>query len=120
MIKLVGRSPGVYPPGTLDALKQRRALISPEPPRRSGDGGHSNVSAHKQHPGAAIDPDQMRRAHEHKLAMLRAHTPQSAPEPGNTCLGPALSAIPVDRMSVTARNGPARLILRRKRVSLQG
>ena len=81
VIKLVGRSPSVYPPGTLDALKQRKALVSPEPPQRSGDGGHSNVSAHKQHPGAAIDPDQMRRAHEHRLAMLRAHTPQSAPEP---------------------------------------
>ena len=28
VIKLVGRSPSVYPPGTLDALKQRRALVS--------------------------------------------------------------------------------------------
>ena len=37
VIKLVGRSPRVYPPGTLDALKQRRALVSPEPPQRSGD-----------------------------------------------------------------------------------
>jgi hypothetical protein len=36
VIALVGRSPRVYPPGTLDALKQRRALVSPEPPRRSG------------------------------------------------------------------------------------
>jgi hypothetical protein len=78
VIKLVGRSPRVYPPGTLDALKQRRALVSPEPPQRSGNGGHSNVSAHKQHPGAATDPDQMRRAHEHKLAMLRAHTAPAA------------------------------------------
>jgi hypothetical protein len=30
VIKLVGRSPRVYPPGTLDALKQRRAMVSPE------------------------------------------------------------------------------------------
>ena len=37
VIKLVGRSPRVYPPGTLDALKQRRALVSPEPPQRSGE-----------------------------------------------------------------------------------
>jgi hypothetical protein len=29
VIKLVGRSPRVYPPGTLDALKQRRTSISP-------------------------------------------------------------------------------------------
>ena len=29
VIKLVGRSPCVYPPGTLDALKQRRALVLP-------------------------------------------------------------------------------------------
>ena len=28
MIKLVGRSPSVYPPGTLDALKQWRTSIS--------------------------------------------------------------------------------------------
>ena len=33
------------------------------------------------------------------------------------CLGAALSAIPVDQMSVTTRNGPARVILRRKRLS---
>ena len=75
VIKLVGLSPRVYPPGMLDPLKQRRALVLPVPPRRSGDGGHNNALAHKQHPGAATDPDQMRRAHEHRLAMLRAHTP---------------------------------------------
>jgi hypothetical protein len=34
VIKLVGRSPHVYPLGTLDALKHRRALISPEPPQQ--------------------------------------------------------------------------------------
>ena len=97
VIKLVGRSPRVYPPGTLDALKQRRAPVSPEPPRRSGDGGHSNVSAHKQHPGAATDPDQMRRAHEHRLAMLRAHTPQSAQWPVRVLRNnmPSISALAV-------------------------
>jgi hypothetical protein len=31
VIKLVGRSPRVYPLGTLDTLKQRKALISPPP-----------------------------------------------------------------------------------------
>jgi hypothetical protein len=38
VIKLVGRSPRVCPPGTLDALKQRKALVSPEPPSDSGPG----------------------------------------------------------------------------------
>ena len=57
VIKLVGRSPRVYPPGTLDALKQRRALVSPEPPRRSGDSTRSDVAAEKQHAGTpGADP----------------------------------------------------------------
>ena len=51
MIKLVGRSPDVYPPGTLDVLKQRRALVSPEPPQQSGDNTRSEVAAEKQHAG---------------------------------------------------------------------
>jgi len=51
VIKLVGRSPSVYPPGTLDALKQRRALVSPEPPQRSGESTRSNVAAEEQHAG---------------------------------------------------------------------
>ena len=51
VIVLVGRSPRVYPPGTLDALKQRKALVSPEPPRRSGESTRSNVAAEKQHAG---------------------------------------------------------------------
>ena len=48
-IKLIGRSPRVYLPGTLDALKQRRALVSPERPRRSGETARSNVAAKKPH-----------------------------------------------------------------------
>ena len=51
VIKLVGRSPRVYPPGTLDALKQRRALVSPELPQRSRESTRSNVSTEKQHAG---------------------------------------------------------------------
>ena len=35
VIKLVGRSPSVYPPGTLDALKQRRTSTSTQPPTDS-------------------------------------------------------------------------------------
>jgi hypothetical protein len=41
VIKLVGRPPRVYPPGTLGALKQRRALVSPEPAERSGESNRS-------------------------------------------------------------------------------
>ena len=57
VIVLVGRSPRVYPPGTLDALKQRRALVSPVPPQRSGESTRSDVAAGKQHartPGADL------------------------------------------------------------------
>src|SRR5262249_22576911 len=57
VIKLVGRSPRVYPPGTLDALKQRRALVSPEPPQRSGENTRSDVAAEKQDAGTCgADP----------------------------------------------------------------
>ena len=57
MIKLVGRSPRVYPPGTLDSLKHRRALVSPEPPRRSSESTRSEVAAEKQHAGTrGADP----------------------------------------------------------------
>jgi hypothetical protein len=41
VIKLVGRSPRVYPPGTLDALKQWRTSISPQLP---GDSGASDLA----------------------------------------------------------------------------
>jgi hypothetical protein len=55
VIKLVGRSPRVYPPGTLDALKQRRALISPEPPQREST--RTEVAAEKRHAGTrGADP----------------------------------------------------------------
>jgi len=50
VIKLVGRSPCVYPPGTLDALKQRRALVLPEPPHRSSESLCRDVAA-KRHAG---------------------------------------------------------------------
>jgi hypothetical protein len=57
VIKLVGRSPRIYPPGTLDALKQRRALVSPVPPQRSGESTRSDVAAGKQHAGTpGADP----------------------------------------------------------------
>jgi hypothetical protein len=42
VIKLVGRSPRFYPPGRLDALKERRTSISLQPP---GDGDASDLAA---------------------------------------------------------------------------
>ena len=42
VIKIVGRSPRVYPPGTLDALNKRRTPPSPQP---SSDSAPSNVAA---------------------------------------------------------------------------
>ena len=57
VIKLVGRSPRVYPPGTLDVLKQQRALVSPEPPQQSGENTRSEVTAEKRHAGTrGADP----------------------------------------------------------------
>jgi hypothetical protein len=57
VIKLVGRSPRVYPPGTLDVLKHRRALVSPEGPQPSGESTRSVVAAEKQHAGTpGADP----------------------------------------------------------------
>src|ERR1700730_13186964 len=44
VITLVGRSPRVYPPGTLDTLKQRKALMPPPP----SDSVPSNISALKK------------------------------------------------------------------------
>ena len=57
VIKLVGRSPRVYPPGTLDELKQRRALVLPEPPQRSSKSLCRDVAVEKQHAGTrGADP----------------------------------------------------------------
>jgi hypothetical protein len=57
VIKLVGRSPRAYPPGTLDVLKQRRALVLPEPPQQSGESPRREVAAEKQHAGTrGADP----------------------------------------------------------------
>jgi hypothetical protein len=58
VIKLVGRSPRVYPPGTLGALRQRRALVSPEPAQRSGESNRSKeLALEKRHTGGCgADP----------------------------------------------------------------
>jgi hypothetical protein len=55
VIELVGRSPRLYPPGILEALHLQRSLLaSPQP-------------AESVPPN---DADQMRQAHERRLAML--------------------------------------------------
>ena len=59
LIRLVGRSPRVYPPSTLDVLKHRRALVSREPPQRdvSLEPPQRDVAAEKQHAGTpGADP----------------------------------------------------------------
>jgi hypothetical protein len=117
VIVLVGRSPRVYPPGTLEALKSKRNA-SPTPMAESpakkqtpstagadhplrdhtrayrgfdtaaqqstiehvgGAAASQNTAALTDQPAARIKPDaeQKRMAHERRLAMLRAHTPQS-------------------------------------------
>ena len=117
VIKLVGRSPSVYPPATLEALKSKRNA-SPTPMAESpakkqtpstagadhplrdhtrayrgfgtaaqqstiehvgGAAASQSTAAVTDQPAAPIKPDteQMRLAHERRLAMLRAHTPQS-------------------------------------------
>src|SRR5262249_52242003 len=79
--KLVGRSPRVYPPGTLDALKKRRALVSPEPPQQSGESTRSEVAAEKRHAGTrgawvaggTFQLGQTIKQLVHELLLLRGH-----------------------------------------------
>jgi hypothetical protein len=66
VIKLVGRSPRIYPPGTLDTLKQRKALISPPP----SDSVPSNNSAKKQAWRPQHSADWLRRRHTRTPAGL--------------------------------------------------
>ena len=78
VIRLVGRCPSCYPPGTLDALKSRRPAPSPEPSAASTP---TNLAAAR--PAARIKPsaEDIRQAKERRLASLRVRAPQSAPEP---------------------------------------
>jgi hypothetical protein len=66
VIRLVGRSPSCYPPGTLDTLKQRKALISPPP----SDSVPSNISAKKQAWRPQHSADWPRRRHTRTPAGL--------------------------------------------------
>jgi hypothetical protein len=77
-IKLVGRCPSCYPPGTLEAPKGRRPAPAPQP---SAANTPTNVAAAR--PAAWIKPgaEHIRQAKERRLASLRVHATQSAPEP---------------------------------------
>jgi len=68
VIKLVGRSPRIYPPGTLDALKGRRPTPALAPVAST-----STSTVVSNQPAARIKPDaeDMRRAQERRLAGLR-------------------------------------------------
>ena len=80
VIKLVGRSPSCYPPGTLEALKCRRPTPAPEPVA---------ITSTSARPAARIRPDAEHRGHEHRLASLRVHATQSAPEPERAAIPPS-------------------------------
>jgi hypothetical protein len=88
VIELVGRSPRLYPRGILEALDRHRSLLATAPIAQSVPPNAAAVVSHNAAEPACRhdirnkpDADQMRQAHERRLAMLRAHTPQSAPEP---------------------------------------
>ena len=82
VLRLVGRCPSCYPPGTLEAVKVRSRASSPEPV----------ASISTDRPAARIEPDaeDMRRAKEGRLARLRAHSfrtaraRERAPQLGNS------------------------------------
>jgi hypothetical protein len=89
VIELVGRSPRLYPRGILEALDQHKSSPGSAPRAQSVP---PNAAAVVSHNAAELacrhdirnkpDTDQMRQAHERRLAMLRARTHnKSAPEP---------------------------------------
>jgi hypothetical protein len=87
VIKLVGRSPRVYPPGTLDALKNRRALVSPGPPQRSGES--APIAAEKQRAGTPCA----------QHTVTRGADPRGQPSRGR----PAKAGTPAGTRNETAR-----------------
>jgi hypothetical protein len=85
VIELVGRSPRLYPRGILEALDQHKNSLASAPITQSVPPNAAAVVSHNAAEPACQpdirnkpDADQMRQAHERRLAMLRAHTPQSA------------------------------------------
>jgi hypothetical protein len=89
VIELVGRSPRLYPRAILEALHLQRSLTASAPIAQSVPPNAAAVVSHNAAEPACQpdicnkpDDDQMRQAHERRLAMLRARTHnKSAPEP---------------------------------------
>ena len=78
VIRLVGRCPSCYPPGTLDALDGWRQALPPAPvPSARTNSVASRQPATRTKPS----PEDMRRAQEGRLARLHAHAFRTAPEP---------------------------------------
>jgi hypothetical protein len=85
VINLVDRNPRLYPQGIVQALKQRRDLTAQTPPVESLQPNPAAVVSHNAAEPAPQpdirnkpDADQMRQAHERRLTMLRARTPERA------------------------------------------
>jgi hypothetical protein len=101
VIKLVGRSPRIYPPGILDALEQRRTSPSPQPPsdRGSTEAGKSTGRASgADHPRSHRTPPHS----EHGAgADAGAGSPRSAE--GNTGVGAQKTGTPTRTTIETAR-----------------
>ena len=86
VIKLVGRSPR-YAREMLEALEQQKSWLAPTPLAESlppKAAAKEQTATGDPTTRTEIDANKMRLAHERRLEMLRAHTPQSAPEPART------------------------------------
>jgi flavin-binding protein dodecin len=88
VIELVGRSPRLYPRGILEALDRHKNSLAPAPITQSVPPNAAAVVSHNAAKPACqpeirtkSDADQMRQAHERRLAVLRAHPPESPAEP---------------------------------------
>jgi hypothetical protein len=77
VIKIVGRSPSRYPPGTLETLKGRRQTPAPVPVASPP----TKVATARPTVWMKPSTEHMRQAQERRLASLRVRAPQSAPEP---------------------------------------
>jgi hypothetical protein len=93
VIVLVGRSPRLYPRGILEALDRHKNSLAPAPITQSVPPNAAAVVSHNAAKPACqpeirtkSDADQMRQAHERRLAVLRAHPPESPAEPANRAL----------------------------------
>jgi hypothetical protein len=66
VVRLVGRNPRLYPPGTLEDLKGKLPTLAETEEPSSGQEAHAVGYS-------ATDARRMRDDHERRLAMLRAH-----------------------------------------------